>query len=64
MTTSEREPIPMIIVCVGCGQQHIDEGEFATKSHRTHLCKYCGLEWRVANVPTVGVEKLPKEPGP
>ncbi len=30
------QPIPMIIVCVGCGQQHIDEGAFATRPHRTH----------------------------
>lgn len=59
MLQAVTQPIPMLIVCIGCGQQHVDEGEWATKPHRTHLCKFCGLEWRPALVHTVGVEKLP-----
>lgn len=52
-------PIPMIILCVSCGQQHIDEEEWATRPHKTHLCKFCGTCWRVAAVATVGVAHKP-----
>lgn len=53
------EPIPMILTCPVCGGRHIDEGEFATKVHHTHACQYCGMVWRPAIVPTVGVKFLP-----
>lgn len=52
-------PIPMRIPCPECGELHIDEGEFATKPHHTHSCQHCGLTWRPAVVPTVGVRFLP-----
>ena len=52
-------PIPMRLVCEGCGELHIDEGEFATKPHHTHTCQKCGLNWRPAKVATVGVQWLP-----
>jgi hypothetical protein len=59
-------PIPMRLTCPGtnpdgtlCGRLHIDEGEFATKPHHTHSCQYCGMTWRPAVVPTVGVQFLP-----
>lgn len=52
-------PIPMLIWCPECGERHIDEGEFATKSHHTHACQGCGHVWRPAIVPTVGVRFLP-----
>jgi rubredoxin len=52
-------PIPMHIVCPICKARHIDEGEFATKVHHTHSCQKCGLTWRPAVVPTVGVQFLP-----
>jgi len=52
-------PIPMRIPCPDCGELHIDEGEFATKPHHTHSCQHCGLTWRPAVVPTVGVRFLP-----
>lgn len=52
-------PIPMRLVCEGCGELHIDEGEFATKPHHTHSCQHCGLTWRPAVVHTVGVRFLP-----
>lgn len=56
MTT---DPIPMRIPCPACGELHIDEGEFATKSHHTHACQLCGNVWRPAVVATVGVKFLP-----
>ena len=51
--------LPMRLPCPSCGALHIDEGEFATKSHRTHSCQSCGMTWRPAVVPTVGVRFLP-----
>lgn len=51
-------PIPMVIHCPDCGKKHVDEGEWATKEHKTHLCSRCKALFRPANVPTVGVEKL------
>lgn len=56
---SEPEPIPMFLTCPACGERHIDEGEFATRRHHTHSCQHCGLTWRPAVVPTVGVQFLP-----
>lgn len=58
---AEPAPIPMRIHCPLCGTQHIDEGEFVTRSHTSHTCQNqaCGLTWKVANVPTVGVRFLP-----
>jgi rubredoxin len=53
------EPIPMFLTCPSCGARHIDKGEFATKPHHTHCCQSCGLTWRPAIVPTVGVQFLP-----
>lgn len=52
-------PIPMYLTCPKCNERHIDEGEFATKRHHTHSCQRCGLTWRPAVVPTVGVAFLP-----
>jgi hypothetical protein len=51
--------IPMILTCPACGGRHLDEGEFATKVHHTHACQHCGMVWRPAIVPTVGVQFLP-----
>lgn len=53
------DPIPMFLTCPRCNAQHIDEGEFATKMHHTHSCQQCGLTWRPAVGPTVGVQFLP-----
>ena len=52
-------PIPMILTCPMCGARHIDKGEFATKPHHTHACQACGMVWRPAIEPTVGVQFLP-----
>lgn len=56
---SEEKPIPMFLTCPMCGFRHIDKGVFATKPHHTHSCQSCGLTWRPAVVPTVGVQYLP-----
>lgn len=48
-------PIPMVLTCYECGEDHIDEGIWEHKLHRTHQCQHCGYEWRPALVPTVGV---------
>ena len=53
------EAIPMLLHCPMCNKRHIDEGDFATKSHHTHACQHCGHVWRPAIVPTVGVQFLP-----
>ena len=52
-------PFPMYLTCPKCNARHIDEGEFATKPHATHSCQDCGLTWRPAIGPTVGVQFLP-----
>lgn len=54
----EHASIPMLLFCPQCSYQHIDEGEWATKPHRTHRCLNCKNEWRPANTPTVGVRQL------
>jgi hypothetical protein len=51
--------IPMILTCPACGARHIDKGEFTLKLHHTHACQSCGMLWRPALVPTVGVKFLP-----
>lgn len=57
----EQPPIPLQLWCPLCGTRHIDEGEWATRVHHTHSCQNpkCGLTWRPAVVPTVGVYTLP-----
>jgi hypothetical protein len=67
----EPTPIPQHLFCfnyvpnpngpgvVMCGYQHIDEGEFATRPHKTHTCQKCGQSFTPARVPTVGVRFLP-----
>ena len=35
------------IHCPKCGEQHIDEGEFARRLHHKHLCTSCGHVWRL-----------------
>lgn len=56
---AREEPIPMLLDCPACHKPHIDEGEYATKPHRTHKCLGCGKEWRSSLVHTVGVKELP-----
>jgi hypothetical protein len=50
--------------CPSCSKLHIDEGEFATRPHRTHRCvddaagKGCGHEWRIEGEPRFGVDSF------
>lgn len=55
----EMRPIAMRITCPECGELHIDEGEYATTPHSTHVCQKCGLPWKPSLEPTVGVRFLP-----
>ncbi len=68
---AESEPIPMLLFCPRCGTQHIDAPEVVSDArpvlyadawtnppHRSHLCRGCGMIWRPADVPTVGVAKI------
>lgn len=56
---NDNEPISMFLTCPKCNARHIDEGDFAKKSHHTHSCQACGLTWRPAIGPTFGVAFLP-----
>lgn len=54
--------IPVILHCPHCKLQHVDEGAWATKPHRTHACvdnimgKGCGLAFTPSGHRTVGVQ--------
>lgn len=54
----EHKPMALILFCPRCAVQHVDEGEWATRPHQTHLCVECGYEWRPALINTVGVESI------
>lgn len=54
-------PVPMVLHCPRCHLQHIDAPDERTPdwqnpTHRSHLCHGCGLIWRPADVPTIGVD--------
>lgn len=54
-------PLPMVLHCPRCHLQHIDAPDERTPDwknppHRSHLCHGCGLIWRPADVPTIGVD--------
>ncbi len=51
-------PVPMLLACPACDVKHVDEDEWATRPHRTHLCGACGALFRPALVPTIGVAAL------
>ncbi len=52
-------PTPVIVYCPRCGAQHVDapHGDWTNPPHRSHECQTCKLVWRVADVPTAGVER-------
>jgi spore photoproduct lyase len=52
---TRKQPVRVNINCPDCGAQHIDEGEWATRPHRTHQCQLCGRDWRPFDYPTIGV---------
>jgi hypothetical protein len=58
-------PVPGTLVCPVCGKPHIDEGEWARRPHRTHLCvddaqgAGCGATWEIGlMLPGVGWLRL------
>lgn len=55
----DKDPLPILLWCPECRARHVDEGEFAAKPHHTHSCQSCGMTWRPAVIPTVGVQFLP-----
>lgn len=59
ISKAEPKPIPLLLYCPECKGRHVDKGKFATHPHHTHSCQHCGLTWRPAVVPTVGVQFLP-----
>lgn len=56
------QPVPMVLHCPACNTQHIDKPEpergWDNPPHKSHLCHGCGIVWRPADVPTVGVESV------
>lgn len=54
------EPIDMLLWCPRCRAQHIDrpDGWWRNPPHKSHLCNFCGLIWRPADVPTNGVSTI------
>jgi len=44
-----RVPMPAILHCPSCHQQHVDKGEFVARPHHRHRCANvdCGFVWRV-----------------
>lgn len=58
-------PIPMILHCPRCHQQHIDEPDpsdnWENPPHKSHKCvgpEGCGCVWRPADIPTMGVKRI------
>lgn len=60
-TFDDRSPVSYILYCPRCGKRHIDEGVWATRPHKKHLCtddaagKGCGHLFVPFSYPTVGV---------
>lgn len=55
----EPPPERLVLFCPKCGGQHVDQGEWAKRVHRTHLCEHCGELWRPRPHTTVGVTAPP-----
>jgi len=49
--------------CPYCGKRHVDEGEWETKPHHTHLCLHCGKKWRLEEYISGIAEVIEKESG-
>lgn len=52
------EPRPLMLYCPKCYTQHIDEGEWATRPHKTHQCQQCKYEWCPLEHDTIGVRSM------
>lgn len=65
--SDQEVPIDVILHCPTCKKQHIDEGEWATRPHRTHQCvddaagKGCGMAFTPCAKRTFGVVKIEKD---
>lgn len=57
----DNEPIPMVLHCPTCHQQHVDAPGpgWDNPPHSTHLCSGCGGLFRPSHRRTVGVAVLP-----
>lgn len=55
-------PIPILLFCPECGEQHIDapepEAGWTNPPHKSHTCHGCGIIWRPADIATVGVAAI------
>lgn len=58
----DETPIPMVLHCPRCGEQHIDDAteEWPNPPHRSHQCQApgCNTIWRPADVATAGVHHI------
>lgn len=56
------EPLPMLLFCPACGEQHIDAPNpaigWTDPPHRSHECQACHHVWRPADVATTGVAAI------
>jgi len=48
--------VPTVLFCPYCHHLHVDEGEWATRPHRTHECQHCKTTWRPFEVATYGID--------
>ena len=55
LESGDAKPVPTVLHCPDCEEIHVDEGEWATRPHKTHQCQHCRHEWRPYQVHTVGV---------
>ena len=46
--------IKVAVFCSFCHGQHIDEGKYAIKPHKVHLCFHCRKKFKVTR-PNIGV---------
>lgn len=49
-------PLSLEMYCPKCGEQHVDEGEWSTREHKTHQCQSCMHEWKPFLVPSFGIK--------
>lgn len=56
------DALSMILPCPRCRRLHVDAPEphkgWTNPPHKSHLCHYCALVWRPADVPTTGVAAI------
>lgn len=59
---TEVMPIPMLLFCPNCGNQHIDAPNEAIgwtdPPHKSHECQHCKHTWRPCDLPTRGVPTI------